>query len=354
MDALLSVLFVDIDALTIPYDLDEMSNLMTRFKTDLDAAYAYPFQHYRVARDSIRSRYGTGVALYYANRCIRMSREQMKDARSNAAARVAERNSRQTVISYSFVASRVDWLKSNGLLVDRIFLLMLASGSRRCEIMGTGRSFFTARGPQLIHQLGLAKKTDSCHVHGVTKPLLFLTSEEFLAVLADVRHETVDVPLDSNGLLSIFDRRLEALSRICWPQFVSNGYPIGTHVCRALYVSIAYQLHQTAKESVSAFASRVLGHEGFGLVPNYLHAHVTFDASGPRFDEATRQYETCVDKLVPVVLLDDDGNDHSVLPLPHRRLTSAERAELNYNRTKDLEDRKIPLLTSSLRQLGIL
>ena len=353
MDTLLAELYDDIAAFPTPLDLDTVSQRLLRFKDDLDAAYAYPFQHYANARAAIRDKYGDSVVTFYANRHIHMSKAQMKSAQAAAAARVMERNAHQTVLSYPFVLARVDWLKSNGLIVDRILLLMLASGSRRCEIMGTGRSTFAPKGPNHIHQLGLAKKTDTCQVSNVIKPLLFLTSTEFLETLADIRQETVDIPLDSKGLLSTFDNRLEALSRVCWPQFVSNGYPVGTHVCRALYVSIAYQRHQSSHESLSAFAARVLGHEGFAQVPNYLHAHVTFEPAGIRFDEAVAQHRACRDKLVPVVLTDETGNEHSLLPVPHRRLTSAERSLLNYNRISDLEARKIPPLQSSLRRLNI-
>lgn len=351
---LLNTLIQDLEALSKPLDLTVVSQRIQDFKTALDAAYAYPFQHYASSRAAIKSHFGDGPFLFYAEKHIRMTAKQMRSAQAKAAARVMERNSRQTVLMYQFVVTRVDWLKSNGLFVDKVLLLMLASGSRRCEIMGTGRSFFVKKGPHLIQQLGLAKKSDLSEVDNVLKPLLFFTADEFLALLSEIRSETASVPLDSNGLLSIFDRRLESLSKLCWPQYTGNGYPIGTHVCRSIYVSIAYQQHGDPRESISAFAVRVLGHEGFAQVPNYLSTHVTFEQSGPRFTEALNQYTESRDKLVPVVLVDDDEITHAILPVPHRRLSMEERDQLQRNRIADLEKRNIPPTKANLRLLNLL
>lgn len=354
MNAIIDDLFADLDQLKSPDDDQLIETRLKQTKEALDNAYAYPYQYYRKTRDLIRRRYGDGFINVLTTRIIHMTRVQMETARTQAALRVMERNSKQTVLLFSFVKQRVDWLKSNGLLIDKIVLLMLASGSRRCEILGTGRSFYNAvDDSRYIHQVGLAKKTDNTVVSEVIKPLIFLDSPEFLELLADVRTETADMPLDSNRLLSTFDNRLETVSKLCWPQFVSNGYPIGTHVCRSIYVSIAHQLHNSPRVSLAAFAARVLGHEGFMQVPNYLHANVVMADNGPYFDEAVKQYNDCTDKLVRVILTDDDGNDQELLAVPHRRLSMSERGQLKANRISDLEQRNIPVTRTHLRLLNL-
>lgn len=358
MNVIVDQLFDDLDQLKSPEDDQKIEMRLKDTKQALDKVYAYPYQYYRKTRDAVRKRYGEGFVTVLATRTIRMTKEQMETARGQAALRVMQRNSKQTVLLFSFVEQRVAWLKSNDLLIDKIMLLMLASGSRRCEILGTGRSFFTYapdfdKSHTHIRQIGLAKKTANTVVDEVVKPLIFLDYDEFLDILASVRDATADMPLDSNRLLSTFDNRLEALSRLCWPQFVSNGYPIGTHVCRSIYVSIAYQLHPSARASIAAFAARVLGHESFMQVPNYLHANVTMAKSGPIFDEAVTQYKDCVDKLVPAILVDDNGNEQELLPVPHRRLSKSEREQLKANRIYDLEQRNIAATRTHLRLLNI-
>jgi len=352
-DKVIDDLFTELDLLQPPNDNDEIHVQLLKAKGALDEAYAYPYQYYSKARDVIRARYGDTSISLFAKQIISMSSKQMASAQTKAAARVMERNTRQTILLRSFVNARVDWLKSNGLIVDKVMLLMLASGARRCEILGTGRSEFEAVDLYHIKQTGLAKKTDHTQVNHIVKPLLFLSSDEFVSLLAELRAETADTPLDGNRLISTFDNRLEILSRLCWPQFVSNGCPIGTHVCRSLYVSMAYQLYPVPGMSMNAFAVRVLGHEGFMQVPNYLHSHVTFHNNGPIHDEAVRQYAECADRLLPHTLVDEHGNEHDILPVPRRRLTRAEREQLRTNRINDLEHRHIPVTKSYLRLLNI-
>ena len=334
----------------------EVTDILHALKASIDSSYKKPFQYYPRIRTFFARDFGKDSRVYtLAERTFRMTPTQMAQATAKARARVRERNVKQTVIHSQFVEDAVDWLRANGATVDKIVLLMLASGSRRCEIMDTGRASFSADGVPSgsILQQGFAKKGSQSIVESVVKPLLFLSSGEFLDILQDVHDATADLEPDSRGLLSQFDDRLELLSKECFPQFVSNGFPVGTHVCRAIYVNMAYHLHHQPRESLVAFAARVLGHEGLASVPNYLHVAIAFDRDSEDGKEASRQESEIRQKVTIVELNNEDGQSFRLRPVPHRRLGAQQRKELKQNHLANLEAKRIPTSLALLKLLKL-
>ena len=355
MDAVLDAAVVEINAHDhLP---PEIQDILTRLKTAIDTVYAHSYKRYARVRAFFVREYGQDSEI---NRLVdstfRMTKEQFRKSSAKARRRVLERNVRQTVIHEQFVTDVIDWLKANFMTIDKIALLMLCCGARRCEIMDTGRSSFSADGvPRgFIRQDGLAKKSTESKVESAVKPLLFISSAEFMAILDELRRETADLIPDSNGLISQFDNRLEDLAKTCFPQFVLNDFPVGTHVCRAIYVNTAYHYHHNPRESLVAFASRVLGHEGLASVPNYLHVTIAFDRDDVDGKEATDQESAVRGKMAIIEVQNSDGESFRLRPIPHRRLSKTERMTLKTNRLDDLHVKKIDMSSTLLKFLKLI
>ena len=318
-------------------------------KQAIDSHYTRPEQFYKKLRDCIESTFQNKAMSSIANRTVRMTREQMKQRQQEATEMVFRRNANQVVLADTFVQERVDWLRANGLLVDDIILLLLACGARRCEILGSSVSDFEPIGQQCIKQTGFGKKTAHCSIENVEKPLLFMTSTEFMMRLHRVRREVKRIT--DKRIVDSFDQKLEDLSKLLWPQFKQRR--AGTHICRALYVSIAYTAHAKANESIMAFASRVLGHENLSSVANYLHVKVIDPTNEKDAEEAESQHAQSSDALQPIEMKQQDGAVVRLLPMPRRRLTPDERDKLTENRELDLIARDIPLTLQNLKALGV-
>lgn len=337
--------------------LTTIETTLQRLKDAIDISYAKPYQRYPRVRAFFVKEYGQDSReARTANIVFRMTRKQHSTAVAKSRARVLERNVKQTVLHIEFIRDVVDWLRANGSVIDKIMLLMLSCGSRRCEIMDTGRANFSAEGVPdgFIRQDGFAKKSAGSKVESVVKPLLFLTTTEFMTILHDLTAATSGLALDSNRLLSQFDDKLEILSKECFPQFVLNGFPVGTHCCRAIYVNVAFFYHHEPRESLVAFASRVLGHENLLSVPNYLHVAIAFSRDDILGKEATDQEEEARGKMAIIEVQNSEGKSFRLRPIPHRRLTKEERIVLKTNRLNDLRDKHIDASHTLLKFLKLL
>lgn len=333
-----------------------VQGILDLLKTTVDSTYARPYQKYPKIRAFLTSSFGQdSLAAVLARSTFRMTREEYAEVQKKGRERTIQRNIKQTLINYGFVLDVVDWLRANDMTIDKIALLMLSSGARRCEIMDTGRSEFVEESGYTNHirQNGFAKKGPSSEVESVVKPLLFLTSGEFLSILEDVRKDTSHLNLDDHGLYSQYDDRLERLAKECFPQFVFNDFPVGTHVCRAVYVNIAYHLHHMPRESIVAFAARVLGHEGLSSVPNYLHVSIVFNQESEEGKEATKQEEQVKTVMTIIDVHNSEGTVFRLRPIPHRRLTKEERITLKQSRLRDLENKRITLSLPMMKLLKL-
>ena len=323
--------------------------ILADFRGFLVQSFARPEIYYKRSRDAIVHCLGKEhPAVAIANHVLRMTRQEYKASKEAQAVVVKERNKELTVITYDFICTRVEWLRINNMIIDKIALLMIASGARRCEILRDDiATFLDTQDGKHIKQFGLAKKTVACEVVAVVKPLLFLTPPEFMDMLAEVRsvmktdsdndadeEEMTGEASGEDDLLDneAYNKQLEGLAKLLWPQFEANGFPCGTHTCRALYANIAHRLHARPSEGLNAFTADVLGHENLASVPHYHHVRVVF-AEDPESAHlaAKEQLERCHDKLLPVTLSAPNGVTHSFLPMPRRRLDPKDRETLVQN-----------------------
>lgn len=323
--------------------------VLADFRRFLVQSFARPEIYYKRSRDAIVHCFGKEhPAVPIANHVLRMTSQEYKASREAQAVVVKERNKELTVITYDFICTRVEWLRINNMIIDKIALLMIASGARRCEILRDDiATFLDTQDGKHIKQFGLAKKTVACEVVAVVKPLLFLTPPQFMDMLAEVRsamktdsdddadeEEMTGEASGEDDLLDneAYNKQLERLAKLLWPQFEANGFPCGTHTCRALYANIAHRLHARQNEGLNAFTADVLGHENLASVPHYHHVRVVF-AEDPESAHlaANEQLERCDDKLRPVTLSMPNGISHSFLPMPRRRLDPKDRKTLVQN-----------------------
>lgn len=326
--ALLAELCSRIGRLPGPRTESSVYGLITEFKAYLEEVFERPELYYKRSREAIYNQFGKenpeGVA---ANKLIRMTKKEFQSSRKHQQIVTIDRNKHQTVITMGFILTRTFWLRTNGLIIDKVALLMLATGARRCELLQPRlASFLDPMDGVHIKQFGLAKKTDACQVICVLKPILWITPREFMEMLADVRAYMTDKPPDA------LDNQLESLAKVLFPQFEANGYRCGTHVCRALYANTAHSLYARPNESLTAFAADVLGHEGLPSVPNYLHVRVVEpDGSKRAKQEAREQLARSNDKLQPVEIMTNTGQSRTFLPMPRRKLTPDDRAKITEN-----------------------
>ena len=323
--------------------------VLADFRGFLVQSFARPELYYKRSRDAIVHCFGTEhPAVAIANRVLRMTSQEYRASKEAQAVVVKERNKELTVMTYDFICTRVEWLRINNMIIDKIALLMIASGARRCEILRDDiATFLDTQDGKHIKQFGLAKKTVACEVVAVVKPLLFLTPPEFMDMLAEVRAsvkvesesdtDEEEMTAEASGEDDLLDneaynKQLEGLAKLLWPQFEANGFPCGTHTCRALYANIAHRLHARSNEGLNAFTADVLGHENLASVPHYHHVRVVF-AEDPESAHlaANEQLERCHDKLRPVTLSAPNGITHSFLPMPRRRLDPKDRETLVQN-----------------------
>lgn len=328
--ALLADLCSSIMRIPEPRPDTAVASLVSEFRANLVRIFERPELYYKRTRDAIFRQFGeqtpAGIA---ANRVLRMTRKENRDSRTEQAAVTHDRNRHQTVLTFNFIEARVGWLKTNWMPVDKIALLMLASGARRCEILRADiATFLDTRDGLHIRQFGFAKKTGACEIESVVKPLLFITPPEFIELVIEVRGLLTEL----GAATDFMDNQLETLAKHLFPQFLAGGHPCGTHVCRALYANIAHRLHARPDEGLTSFTADVLGHEGLPSVPNYLHVRVVFpEDPEDAHEEARVQLDNSPDVLRPLAIADVTGKVHEFLPAPRRRLSPEDRERLYDN-----------------------
>lgn len=339
-------------------DPDATTRACNHLKRRLDSHYKRAYAHYPYVRDSFMSAFGPDSPITRtAQGVFRMSKAAYKSVRANDAARTMTRNVNQTVITFAFVQERFKWLQVNGLLIDDISIVMLCTGCRRTELIhpitddGTFVEF-AAYGPSHIQQMGLAKKTPNCTRTFVIKPCIFLSSDEVIALINKIRAVVGRPVARDNGVLA---KKMELLAKTAFPQFVGNGFAVGSHVYRAIYADIAYRRFGAPNQSQMSFVADVLGHEGFPSVPNYLHVRIVFDGDDPEFfQEAARQLADSFDTIKKVPVQRPDGTEVMVLSVPRRRLDASERERLTQNKLDELALEGVVPNRTTMRELCLI
>lgn len=136
-----------------------------------------------------------------------------------------------------------DYSRSD-LLNERIVALLLSSGSRPCELLEL--SIYEPVDDTFIKQTGIAKKRTEKENAFVIKPLIGLSTAEFMNVFQSIPRLKTSSQLNSS------------LNKVG----VLGDLPLYT--CRKLYAAISYELYGSAVTK-SLWFSRILGHAATDL-----------------------------------------------------------------------------------------
>lgn len=180
--------------------------------------------------------------------------------------------------------------------------LLIASGSRPIELFA--RSTFTKivhQGEQIyntwIHQDNVAKKKGEAF--SLKKPLIYVTSDQFLTALNDIRSKIKD-PLKDDKLKTTINSKANAAAK----SIFKGRDKFTLYTSRKLYGNLSYDLFGRNKTTIhgtnpnlQVWLSLVLGHaEGsVSATHNYSHISLAPDTTTP--DELNRKQDVLETKI---------------------------------------------------------
>lgn len=321
-------------------------------RTHINEHYKRPEGQYSKVRKLISAHISHPQILQQLRASVKMTKDQFELA-NHAARKVLElKNSRQTVISFLFVNSVVNRVRSCISFADKFVLLQLACGARKVELLDASTSTFVAVPHQrrLIEQRGFAKKRDEV-AHSIVKPLLWIDSDTFLTCLSEIRGE-----VDKRGkqgreaIAKSFSTQLERHCHLLWPMNPMNGYRTGTHLNRAIYANVAYHFRKGPGQSLTKFIKHQLGHDSMGSAANYMNVAIAFAEDDLLVEEAKWQEGVPVDGGVEFE--SSTGEQVFIDKPPMRHLDLAQRHQELWNYRALLEERGVEVSRSTLMRLG--
>jgi Telomere resolvase len=333
---------------------EETITILSELKAFIDHTYARPEGMYSKVRKMISEAVGMPLVLTAARKIIRQNQKDFQALQRKAEKIVAFKNSHQTVLSMTYIRSVVTRLKTSTVFSDNVVLLMLSCGARKIEILDKETSTFFGHEdlPHRITQVGIAKKRREDDLSPITKPLLFITTTEFLFRLQRTR-EVVE-SREKKGKEAIgktFSHVLEKLCQELWPQHVANGYRTGTHVNRAIYANVAYKKFGRAGESLTHFIKNGLGHDSMGTAAHYMNVSIAFDEESHLAKEAQKQAAVLDARVVN--LEDTKGNEVPFFRMPIRWMMTDEREQLARDFARQLALADVPITRENLMELGV-
>lgn len=333
---------------------EETVTILTEVKRFIDHTYARPEGMYSKVRKMIFGAVGIPSVATVTRKIIRQNQKDFQALQRKAEQIVTFKNSHQTVLPMTYIRTVVLRLKASTVFSDNVVLLMLSCGARKIEILDKETSTFFGHGdlPNRISQVGVAKKRKEEDISPITKPLLFITSTDFLSRLHRVRN-AVDAR-EKKGKEAIgktFSHALEKLCQDLWPQHVANGYRTGTHINRAIYANVAYKKFGAPGESLTHFIKNRLGHDSMGTAAHYMNVSVAFDEESPLAKEAKKQASVLDDNVVK--LEDAEGHEMSFTRMPVRWMGTDEREQLAIEFARQLALSNVPVTRQNLMELGV-
>jgi hypothetical protein len=259
---------------------DEILGDLTGFKREFDTILKRPYQCYPRIRSALHGAFPNKGAeiLEAAKGIFRMSSAEFVEQAKKQREVLEERNSRQTYLSSEKIIAVVDTLKASTAIYDKVLLCMLACGARKIEVLDGGMSYFEGGAPGYIWQYGWAKSRKVDPSPSLCRPLLFLTQQEFLTVLGQVRlafEAEVKSTSCKQTVVSRWSYYLETRSKVLWFENVKLKRRTGTHLCRAIYANWAFRLYGKGC-SLSMYLKKTLGHETMGTAPHYMNIRINF------------------------------------------------------------------------------
>lgn len=329
-----------------------LEGIFANLREHINVHYKRPEGQYSKVRKRIADQVSHPGILQQLRASVKMTKDQFELA-NHAARKVLElKNSRQTVISFLFVNSVVNRVRSCISFADKFVLLQLACGARKVELLDASTSAFFAVPHQrrLIEQAGFAKKRD--HVeHTIVKPLLWIDSDTFLTCLGEIRAEvTKRGKQGREAIAKSFSTQLERHCHLLWPMNPMNGYRTGTHLNRAIYANVAYHFRKGPGQSLTKFIKHQLGHDSMGSAANYMNVAIAFAEDDLLVEEAKWQEGVPVDGGVDFE--SNTGERIFIDKPPMRHLDLTQRHQELWHYRALLEERGVEVSRSTLMRLG--
>lgn len=267
-----------------PEEEEEIDKLIKDLKFHIDYSYKRPEGMYSRVKRMV-GEWGIEDMNKRVKRVLHQTRGEYIATHAAAKKKVMDRNGQQTLIPYTHVMEVLNRLNDDDSIHSRVTLLMLCSGCRKIEILDPAIEFeqvlnkMSNRIDQsLIVQKGCAKKRPDQKQAPVkiTKPVLFLTSDEFCEALGQVRDALSERnKKDRVTLGKTIATSMEKLAHELWPMSKDAGHRTGSHLSRAIYVNMAYQAHARGDESLNHFVARTLGHDELSTAAHYMNVRIT-------------------------------------------------------------------------------
>jgi hypothetical protein len=262
----------------------DMNQILADLKEHIDWRYKRPEGMYSKVKKMVEA-WGVDDMTKRVKSVLRQTREQYVALHMAAKKKVIERNGKQTLIPYAHVMEVLNRLNDDDSIHSRVTLLMLCSGCRKIEILDPTIEFSQVLSrmtgqidPQLIEQRGCAKKraSEKKALVKIVKPILFLSSDEFMSALEEVRGALSERnKKDRVTLGKTIATSMEKLAHELWPMSKDAGHRTGSHLSRAIYVNMAYQAHARGDESLNHFVARTLGHDELSTAAHYMNVRIT-------------------------------------------------------------------------------
>ncbi len=335
------------------FDPSWLEETFVELLAHINKHYKRPEGQYSKVRKLIAAEISHPQILQQLRSTVKMTKDQFELA-NQAAAKVLEiKNSKQTVISLSFVNDIIGKVSPCISFGDKFMLVQLACGARKIELLDENTSVFKAVPNQrrLIEQVGFAKKGATPIVNSIVKPLLWIDSGHFLDCLEKIRVEVRARQKEGReAIAKSFSTQLERHCQFHWPQNVLNGYRTGTHINRAIYANVAYHYRRAAGQSLTKFIKHQLGHDSMGSAANYMNVAIAFADDGLLLEEAKWQegdYQS-----LGIDFLTHEGEKVIIHQPPIRHLSEEQRYdELEHYRLL-LEEKRVKVSRRALMRLG--
>ena len=221
----------------------------------------------------VRDRYGAGDKRHkYLKAHFSMTLEESKIRQVESDAKVEENNTNQTVVPVATVDNLVKFLKEKLRkkwdIIAALILAEVCCGSRLIELLSDKFTYTASVKEGWIVQNDVAKNKTGV-IRPVTKPIIFLTAQEFLELIETIRTKMTTKPEDTNVTLSNrYSKRLSAKIKTMGIQGLSSS-----HDLRRIYANYSYNVYG-GNTSLQMYLKQVLGHDNFSSAANYSTVRV--------------------------------------------------------------------------------
>lgn len=272
----------------------------------LDVAYS------RDIRNIIKDKYGHNSEQHKLSLEITAIKKSDKiDMMSVQKEKVFDKNANQDIVKSNDIFKMIRENMDHPDPFFRMIALFICSGSRPIELFE--KSSFEAIDDEWVKQVGLAKKKKgNANDFYVIKPIVYITSHDFIDELSTVRTEVARLFKPKGMLESEFDdlderasdgdvnafikinsfllgkrgqlkQSISARLNNAAHKIFQNNEDFSAYFCRKLYAILSYEqvgqypnIHGE-RMNISAWTSSVLGHEENSLLTSHNYTHVSLD-----------------------------------------------------------------------------